>query len=217
MRTYRVIESPVGPLTAVSTDGVLSGLYMADAAHLPATFGEPSTHPADQPGSDQRGADQPGADLHGGDQPGADLRGAVQPGADLRGAVQPGADLRGADRHRADQLEEELAEYFAGERTVFTVPTAAVGTPFQLRVWEQLAQIPYGTTRSYLDLALALGDARLVRAVGAANGRNPLSIVVPCHRVVGSDGTLTGYAGGVARKELLLALEDPRRRADTLF
>lgn len=172
MRTYRVIESPVGPLTAVSTDGVLSGLYMADAAHLPATFGEPSTHPADQPGADQ---------------------------------------------HRADQLEAELSEYFAGERTVFTVPTAAVGTPFQLRVWEQLAEIPYGTTRSYLDLALALGDARLVRAVGAANGRNPLSIVVPCHRVVGSDGTLTGYAGGVARKELLLALEDPRRRADTLF
>ena len=207
MRTYRVIESPVGPLTAVSTDGVLSGLYMADAAHLPATFGEPSTHPADQPGSDQRGADQPGADQRGGDQP----------GPDLRGADHPGADLRGADRHRADQLEEELAEYFAGELTVFTVPTAAVGTPFQLRVWEQLAQIPYGTTRSYLDLALALGYARLVRAVGAANGRNPLSIVVPCHRVVGSDGTLTGYAGGVARKELLLALEDPRRRADTLF
>ena len=182
-----MIESPVGPLTAVSTDGVLSGLYMADAAHLPATFGEPSTHPADQPG-----ADQPGADQHRADQP-------------------------GADQHRADQLEAELSEYFAGERTVFTVPTAAVGTPFQLRVWEQLAQIPYGATRSYLDLALALGDARLVRAVGAANGRNPLSIVVPCHRVVGSDGTLTGYAGGVARKELLLALEDPRRRADTLF
>lgn len=167
MRTYRVIESPVGPLTVVSTDGVLSGLYMADAAHLPATFGEPSTLPADRPGT--------------------------------------------------DQLEAELAEYFAGERTVFTVPTAAVGTPFQLRVWAQLTEIPYGTTRSYLDLALALGDPRLVRAVGAANGRNPLSIVVPCHRVVGSDGTLTGYAGGVARKELLLALEDPRRRADTLF
>nr|WP_245534607.1 methylated-DNA--[protein]-cysteine S-methyltransferase [Sanguibacter keddieii] len=177
-----MIESPVGPLTAVSTDGVLSGLYMADAAHLPATFGEPWTQPTGQPGVDQPGVDQPGADQRG-----------------------------------ADQLEAELAEYFAGERTVFTVPTAAVGTPFQLRVWEQLAEIPYGTTRSYLDLALALGDARLVRAVGAANGRNPLSIVVPCHRVVGSDGTLTGYAGGVARKELLLALEDPRRRADTLF
>ncbi len=104
-----------------------------------------------------------------------------------------------------------------GGRRDFTVPTAAVGTVFQHRVWAQLAEIPYGSTRSYLDLALALGDARLVRAVGAANGRNPLSIIVPCHRVVGSDGTLTGYAGGIARKEQLLAIEDPRRLAEVLF
>lgn len=162
MKTFRVIESPVGPLTAVTTDGVLSGLYMAEAAHLPVSFGERSSD--------------------------------------------------GAGR-----LESELAEYFAGERREFTVPTAAAGTDFQQRVWAQLATIPYGTTRSYLEIALALGDPRLVRAVGAANGRNPLSVVVPCHRVVGSDGTLTGYAGGVARKEQLLSLEDPRRLSETLF
>lgn len=167
MKTYTVIESPLGPLTAVATADGLCGLYMSDAAHLPATFGAPATGTTD-------------------------------------GAF--------------DQLREELGEYFARDRTQFSVATAASGTPFQHRVWAALVEIPYGQTRSYGQLAVALGDVRVVRAVGAANGRNPLSIVVPCHRVVGADGTLTGYAGGLERKELLLALEDPARiRATPLF
>lgn len=105
------------------------------------------------------------------------------------------------------QAMAELGEYFAGTRTVFTVPLDPRGTDFQHQVWEQLAGIPYGTTRSYGQLAADLGDPHLTRAVGAANGRNPISIIVPCHRVIGSDGSLTGYGGGIERKLFLLRLE----------
>ncbi|MGB9034448.1 MAG: methylated-DNA--[protein]-cysteine S-methyltransferase [Paeniglutamicibacter sp.] len=101
----------------------------------------------------------------------------------------------------------ELAEYFAGTRTAFGVPLDAQGTEFQKRVWEQLARIEFGTSRSYGQLALALGDEKLTRAVGTANGRNPISIIVPCHRVIGADGSLTGYAGGLGAKLFLLRLE----------
>jgi methylated-DNA-[protein]-cysteine S-methyltransferase len=101
----------------------------------------------------------------------------------------------------------QLEEYFAGRRTAFTLPTAAAGAPFQQRVWTLVARIPYGRTRTYGDLARELGNPALARAVGAANGRNPLSIVVGCHRVVGSDGALTGYGGGLERKRRLLDFE----------
>lgn len=104
---------------------------------------------------------------------------------------------------------EQLAEYFAGERTAFDLPLHTVGTPFQQRVWAALARIPYGRTRSYRELAADVGAPHAVRAVGAANGLNRHSIVVPCHRVVGADGSLTGYAGGLARKRFLLDLEAP--------
>ncbi|GAA4682810.1 methylated-DNA--[protein]-cysteine S-methyltransferase [Frondihabitans cladoniiphilus] len=104
-------------------------------------------------------------------------------------------------------VSSQLNEYFAGERSVFDVPTAPVGTPFQLAVWQQLLEIPFGTTRTYGELALRLGNPKAVRAVGLANGRNPLSIVVPCHRVIGASGALTGFGGGIERKEFLLALE----------
>lgn len=99
---------------------------------------------------------------------------------------------------------EQLEAYFRGERPGFVVPLVVTGTPFQREVWAALATIPYGETWSYAKLAAAIGRPRAVRAVGLANGRNPVSIVVPCHRVVGADGSLTGYGGGLAAKDWLL-------------
>ncbi len=109
-----------------------------------------------------------------------------------------------------DQAAAELTEYFAGRRARFTVPTAARGTPFQQRVWAALARIPFATTWSYGDLARAIDQPSAARAVGAANGRNPLSIIVPCHRVIGARGDRVGYAGGLVAKRWLLAHEDGR-------
>jgi methylated-DNA-[protein]-cysteine S-methyltransferase len=102
---------------------------------------------------------------------------------------------------------EQLEAYFAGERRTFDLPLAPTGTPFQRQVWEELARIPYGETVSYAELAARAGRPGAARAAGAANGRNPISIVLPCHRVVGSSGALTGYAGGMERKRWLLAHE----------
>lgn len=98
----------------------------------------------------------------------------------------------------------QLDEYFRGTRQEFSLRLAADGTEFERKVWEELERIPFGETRSYLDIARTLGDTGAVRAVGRANGRNPLAIVVPCHRVIGHDGSLTGYAGGMERKRWLL-------------
>ncbi len=159
MKTHTVMESPIGELTLVATDGILSAVYMEVHAHRPgiSAFGERSTT-------------------------------------------------------GLEQAAEELTEYFRGERQEFTVPTEATGTPFQQRVWASLRGIPYGETWTYAQLADALGDRKAIRAVGTANGRNPLSIIVPCHRVVGSDGSLTGFAGGLERKEYLLSMENPGRQ-----
>ena len=101
----------------------------------------------------------------------------------------------------------ELAQYFAGKRMRFDVPLAPSGTAFQTRVWQALGAIPWGATTTYKELAQSLGAPRSVRAVAAAVGRNPIAVVVPCHRVIGSDGSLTGYAGGLERKRALLELE----------
>ncbi|MEV0945188.1 methylated-DNA--[protein]-cysteine S-methyltransferase [Rhodococcus sp. NPDC049939] len=154
---HTVIDSPIGPLTLVNVDGVLSGVYMAEHRHQPdpARFGE-----------------------------------------------------RNASGF--DDATAQLAEYFDGRRTDFTVPVAMRGTPFQIRVWEALRTIPYGETWTYGKLADTLGNPAAVRAVGAANSRNPISIIVPCHRVVGSSGSLTGYAGGLDRKRFLLDREAER-------
>jgi methylated-DNA-[protein]-cysteine S-methyltransferase len=116
-------------------------------------------------------------------------------------------DGTGAPDGPFDAAREQLDAYFAGELEAFDLPLAPHGTPFQLRVWEQLAKIPFAETISYKELALRLGDPKVVRAVGLANGRNPISIVVPCHRVIGANGTLTGYGGGLERKRFLLELE----------
>ena len=107
----------------------------------------------------------------------------------------------------AQDAVRQLEEYFAGQRTAFDLELAPRGTPFQRRVWDALAAIPVGRTRSYGEVAAELGRPGASRAVGAATGRNPISIIVPCHRLVGSTGALTGYAGGVDRKRWLLAFE----------
>ena len=105
---------------------------------------------------------------------------------------------------------EQLEEYFAGKRKSFSLPLDLQGTPFQQSAWEALRLIPYGRTATYSEQAVAMRNPKAVRAVGAANGRNPVCIVVPCHRVVGADGSLTGYAGGLGVKKALLELESGR-------
>ena len=124
----------------------------------------------------------------------------------LFGRVElPGCEEKDAEPLR--QAVSQLREYFAGTRRVFDVPLAPQGTAFQLRVWEALLEIPYGETRTYRDIAERVGCPKGYRAVGMANHHNPISILVPCHRVVGADGSLTGYGGGLHIKEKLLALE----------
>lgn len=158
--THTVIDSPVGPLTLVGTDGTLTGLYLTEHRHRPAfdTFGEPS-----------------------------------------------GTAF--------GDVAEQLGEYFAGARVTFDVALHLAGTPFQRTVWSALLEIPYGETVSYGELAALIGRPTAARAVGLANGRNPISIIVPCHRVIGSDGDLTGYGGGIDRKRHLLDFERAHRRS----
>ncbi len=153
-RAHTVMDSPVGPLTLVATDGELSGLYMAEQRHRPSdgSFGQPDAGPF-------------------------------------------------------AEATEQLEEYFAGSRTQFDLPLGPVGTEFQQRVWRALLAIPYGQTVAYGQIATQIGSPAASRAVGLANGRNPIGIVVPCHRVVGSTGRLTGYGGGLGRKRFLLDFE----------
>jgi len=159
-RTHAVVESPIGPLTLVASDGRLAGLYMDVRGHEPgqAVLGEAAT---------------------------------------LGDDCDPVLALTAG----------QLSEYFAGSRMSFTVPLELDGTPFQRAVWSGLQEIGYGQTLSYGELAKRVGTPGASRAVGLANGRNPVAIVVPCHRVVGADGSLTGYGGGLDRKRFLLALE----------
>jgi len=140
-------------------------------------------------------------------------------GALIRLAMSPPAELDPealGDRsdEEFDDVVRELAEYFAAERTAFDLPLRPIGSDFELAVWEQLRRIPYGETRSYGYVAKAVGEPGGAQAVGAANGRNPLAIVVPCHRVIGADGSLVGFGGGLPRKRFLLDLE---QRGDRLF
>ena len=159
--THTTIDSPIGELTLVARDGVLSGIYFPGHWHMPApeVFGMRS-------------------------------------------------------ECGFEQAREQLGEYFAGERTEFELATTVAGEEFQRRVWELIDRIPYGQTTTYGEMAQELGDPVLAREVGAAVGRNPLSIVLPCHRVVGKDGKLTGYAGGLERKRFLLELEGAGERVE---
>lgn len=149
-----MMDSPVGPLTLVATDGVLSGMYMDEQRH------------------------------------------------------RPMEELFGPrDDTQSGEVKEQLTAYFAGDLKEFDVPLTMSGTEFQRRVWAQLQLIPYGETISYGELAQRLGSPAASRAVGLANGKNPISIIVPCHRVIGSTGSLTGYGGGLPRKRYLLSFE----------
>jgi methylated-DNA-[protein]-cysteine S-methyltransferase len=116
------------------------------------------------------------------------------------------------------RCEVQLKNYFSGKSNAFDIPLSPEGTEFQQKVWAELLKIPYGETITYMELAVRLGDAKAVRAVGMANGRNPIAIIIPCHRVIGAGNKLTGYAGGIWRKKMLLELEmkhNPTKR--TLF
>lgn len=162
MTCYRIIDSPIGPLTLAGHGRTLSHLLMLDHAHAPDSSG-----------------------------------------------------WRRDDTAFA-AVVEQLDAYFAGERTTFDLALELAGTDFQRRVWAALLTIPYGETRSYGQLASQIGTPSASRAVGLANGRNPVSIIVPCHRVIGSNGKLTGYGGGLDRKRALLDLEQQHSCA-TLF
>ncbi len=122
-----------------------------------------------------------------------------------------GGTLTDAENVFLKLAQRELNEYFSGKRKIFTVPLDMVGTEFQKQVWTLLLNIPYGETRSYMQQSLALGDSKKIRAVANANGKNKISVIVPCHRVIGSDGSLTGYASGLERKEWLLNLESKQK------
>ena len=120
------------------------------------------------------------------------------------------AEMEGGNHPVLDQTRKELEEYFSGKRTRFEAPFLTVGSDFQKSVWEALQRIPFGETRSYLQLSEELGNPDAIRAVASANGANALSILIPCHRIIGSDGSLVGYAGGLDAKKKLLKLEGAR-------
>ncbi|MEO8050548.1 MAG: methylated-DNA--[protein]-cysteine S-methyltransferase [Acidobacteriota bacterium] len=122
-------------------------------------------------------------------------------------AAKPEPEWQESQRGPVGEAARQLREYFAGKRAEFDLPLAPAGTAFQRAVWRQLQQIPYGETISYAELARRVGNPKASRAVGSANGANPLPIVIPCHRVIASDGTLGGFGGGLPTKQMLLALE----------
>lgn len=132
---------------------------------------------------------------------------------EFEGQYQQNSDDKQAEDAALAACAKQLQEYFDGRRQHFDLPLAATGTAFQRSVWQALEEIPYGEVRSYRDIARTIGNEAAVRAVGAANGRNPLPVVVPCHRVIGSDGSLTGFAGGLEAKTHLLRLEGALEQA----
>ena len=172
--TRTVVDTPVGPLTVVASEVGLRAVLW------------PDDDPARVPSASGDGD---------GDE---DPDGDGDPDGDEEG------DVQAAPHPILEQTRRQLGEYFAGERTDFDLPLDPVGTDFQRSAWDALRAIPFGTTVSYGDQAATMGDRNKARAVGAANGRNPISIIVPCHRVVGANGSLTGFAGGTEAKRFLL-------------
>ena len=128
----------------------------------------------------------------------------------FQSSSRPVVESSTSSTRRLDDLTTQLHEYFTATRTTFTIELAPRGTPFQLAVWNALREIAYGDTVSYAELARRIGKPSAIRAVGAANGANPIPVIIPCHRVIGSNGSLTGYGGGIERKQWLLAHEGRR-------
>jgi methylated-DNA-[protein]-cysteine S-methyltransferase len=181
------LDSPVGPLTLVARGGRLVEIRFPDG---------------------RRAAEPPAGAVAAG----ASRAGTVAAGASRAGTVVDGAPPAGAadDEAALTAAVRQLGEYFGGDRTAFDLDLAPQGTAFERRVWEELLAIPYGETRSYGEIARAIGRPEAARAVGAANGRNPIPIVIPCHRVLGASGALTGFGGGLDTKRWLLEHERQR-------
>jgi methylated-DNA-[protein]-cysteine S-methyltransferase len=128
---------------------------------------------------------------------------------DVEKASRESGEITIAETALIKKTAQQLDEYFKGKRKIFDIPLELKGTAFQLAVWKALQKIPYGKTKSYKDIAAMAGNAKACRAAGMANNRNPVAIIIPCHRVIGADGSLTGYGGGLDKKEYLLKLENP--------
>lgn len=186
MTVHTLVESPLGPLRVVVDGEEVTGLYMDGQRHLPAasSFGPPAIAGA---GPAAGRADPAGAGSAG-----------TEP--DNAGPAEVEAAI-------LTTTARQLRAYFAGELTEFSLPLRLAGSPFRRRVWEALRRVPYGAVVTYGELASLVGRPGAARAVGMAVGRNPIGIIVPCHRVIGAGGALTGYGGGVDRKRWLLALE----------
>jgi methylated-DNA-[protein]-cysteine S-methyltransferase len=199
-RAQLTVDSPVGPLTLVASRGKLAELQ------LPTSAGSASGHGRAGSAGEQERAGSGGQGPAGsGGGHGPALSGGGQ-GPALSADGQ-GPEAGSTDSAVLAAAASQLRAYFAGELTSFDLPLGPEGTPFQQKVWAALREIPYGVTASYGELAERIGQRSASRAVGLANGRNPIAIVVPCHRVIGSDGSLTGYGGGLDRKRFLLDLE----------
>ncbi len=187
------IDSLVGPLTVVSNESAVTAIRFGDLVSDGAAFVDPPASPTLSATPSALSTTSP-----------TSLPSSVSP-TDSASADSLSFDSAWPEVLR--QAVRELNEFFAGTRRTFTVPLAPVGTPFQQQVWRALQTIPYGATCSYRDIACAVGRPAACRAVGMANHCNPIPIIIPCHRVVGADGRLTGYAGGLAIKSRLLQLE----------
>ena len=180
----RTIKSPVGDLLLTASETGLTGVYFPTSRH------------------------------HAGHRSHAPRPHPLAPSPVVPHPLAPSPFGRGGTTDVLDRVEAQLKEYFEGTRTSFDLPLEPAGTEFQLRVWELLRRIPFGVTTSYGELARKLGDPQKSRAVGAANGANPIPIIVPCHRVVGSKGELTGFGGGLERKRRLLEHEGALMRLE---
>ena len=188
---YTYHDSPIGPLLLAGRCGKLTVIRF--------------------PRNGEREAPEPGWKL-------ADAQAGAKMSVDEASAGRASVDEASVNEASMDdvpfdEVKKQLDGYFAGRRQRFDLPLSPTGTAFQRQVLEALQAIPYGETRSYKEVADAIGKPRAVRAVGAANARNPIPIIIPCHRVIGSDGSLTGFGGGLAAKRALLALERNGRRA----